>query len=215
MAREQKVRKLIKTVLTTSIIVTCFIINGCLFPWVNLENKSIQDQAVDDIFHVANSYQRQYLRRLTNPDDIKEYIDNFWKEHDPTPNTAENEFRQTYEQRLQFANDNFFETPYPGCRSDRGRILILYGFPDEVEEEPIFMDYMPDSTYHDDLFRTEVKSVITWRYYEPENQAFTREFTGQTFTHMYFEFGDMTGCGRYYLIYSSIPDEPYDMRPWQ
>ncbi|MEZ4655261.1 MAG: GWxTD domain-containing protein [Candidatus Eisenbacteria bacterium] len=59
----------------------------------------------------------------------------FWEEHDPTPGTPENEFRDAFFQRVRYANEHYGVLE-PGWKSDRGRVYIKFGAPDEVESRP-------------------------------------------------------------------------------
>lgn len=63
----------------------------------------------------------------------------FWEDRDPTPGTPENEFKQSFFERVRYANENF-GVMESGWRSDRGRIYIKYGQPEEVESRPSRVD---------------------------------------------------------------------------
>lgn len=65
--------------------------------------------------------------------------DSFWEEHDPTPGTEQNEFRDVFFERVRYANERFGVLE-PGWKSDRGRIHIKYGAPDEIESRPSTLD---------------------------------------------------------------------------
>ncbi|MDZ7372849.1 MAG: GWxTD domain-containing protein [candidate division KSB1 bacterium] len=68
-------------------------------------------------------------------------LEDFWKQRDPTPSTPENELREEFFRRLDFAN-RFFSVPelgVDGWQTDRGRIYIVYGHPTHVEKEPAQM----------------------------------------------------------------------------
>jgi len=59
----------------------------------------------------------------------------FWQRRDPTPDTEENEFREEHYERIAYANEHF-SSGIPGWKSDRGRIYIRWGKPDEIESRP-------------------------------------------------------------------------------
>jgi GWxTD domain-containing protein len=61
----------------------------------------------------------------------------FWREKDPTPGTPKNEFYDEHLRRFRYANDRFTTSLTEGWRTDRGRIYIMYGEPDEIETYPI------------------------------------------------------------------------------
>ncbi len=62
-----------------------------------------------------------------------EAINTYWKEKDPTPETDENELLSELNERVKFSNKNFSILMH-GWRSDRGRIYIIYGEPQMVDE---------------------------------------------------------------------------------
>jgi len=65
------------------------------------------------------------------PEDRAEFVADFWKRRDPTPETAANEFRSMYYTRHAVA-DKAFRAGIPGWMTDRGRIFILLGPPTDV-----------------------------------------------------------------------------------
>jgi GWxTD domain-containing protein len=66
---------------------------------------------------------------------MEQFIEQFWLRRDPTPDTAENEFKEEHYRRIAYANERF-ASGIPGWKSDRGRIYIAFGPPDEREEHP-------------------------------------------------------------------------------
>ena len=60
-----------------------------------------------------------------------DFIDNFWKRRDPDPATPENEFKDEYLGRISQAGRLFFGEGRPGWLTDRGRIYVLFGPPDQ------------------------------------------------------------------------------------
>jgi GWxTD domain-containing protein len=88
------------------------------------------------------------VRYLLRPALLKEYqaladdparaawISDFWASLDPTPDTFMNEKRRDYWSRVLAANDLFRDSTRPGWLTDRGKIYILLGPPDEIEAYP-------------------------------------------------------------------------------
>lgn len=94
----------------------------------------------------------------------------FWREKDPTPATPRNEFYQEHLKRFQYANQNYKAGMTEGWRTDRGRIYITEGPPDEVDSYSMEIDRNP----------TEI-----WFYFS----------TGRRYV-----FVDETGFGDYVLV---------------
>lgn len=63
----------------------------------------------------------------------------FWEKKDPTPGTEQNEFRDVFFERVRYANERFGVLE-PGWKSDRGRVYIRYGPPDEIQSRPSTID---------------------------------------------------------------------------
>ena len=84
----------------------------------------------------------------------EEFIQEFWEKRDPDPDTEENEFRQEFDRRVEYADQRFLEG-IPGWKTDRGRIYRYFGEPDEIDRYPV-------------LNRADVKGIQIWYYYHYE-----------------------------------------------
>lgn len=83
--------------------------------------------------YIADDKEAENLKRLRK-DEIRDSLFVFWKKYDPTPNTAFNELMEEFYQRADYAIDNFSVlTSANGAETDRGRVYILYGKPDDVK----------------------------------------------------------------------------------
>ncbi len=95
----------------------------------------------DDAFHA-----------LATETDRGSFILTFWSSRDPQPSTPENEYRDLFYRRVTEANRLFVESPKAGWKTDRGKIYILLGPPDELEQ-------VGDPTYG--------REVFLWTYRNP------------------------------------------------
>jgi len=55
--------------------------------------------------------------------------------------------KEEYYRRIEYANAHF-SVVSPGWKSDRGRIYILYGRPDEIERHPMEIGLKPYEIWH-------------------------------------------------------------------
>ena len=78
---------------------------------------------------------RQAWKRLATDEEREQFIEQFWLRRDPTPDTAENEFKEEHYRRIAYANERY-ASGIPGWKTDRGRIYITFGPPDENESHP-------------------------------------------------------------------------------
>ena len=130
----------------------------------------------------------EQMRYILPHDSLKKYKDanleakqaffkRFWKERDPNPKTINNELKDEYFRRINYANRNYTAFGQPGWLTDRGRILIKFGFPDDIERHPFEMGSQP---------------YEIWRYY-----ALRKTFV----------FIDPTGFGDYRLHMDYLDEE--------
>jgi GWxTD domain-containing protein len=98
-------------------------------PYLNWLNQDV-------VYLIADDERAAFLRLASDPEREK-FIEQFWLRRDPTPNTAANEFKDEHYRRIEFVGRRF-TTPSgkPGWQTDRGRICIVYGPPDEIETHP-------------------------------------------------------------------------------
>jgi GWxTD domain-containing protein len=66
----------------------------------------------------------------------------FWKEYDPTPHTVYNEKEVDYFSRIEYCEKNF-SFGDRGWRSDRAKIYMRYGPPDEIHARPYETGSLP------------------------------------------------------------------------
>jgi GWxTD domain-containing protein len=84
-----------------------------------------------DLIRYIITPQEDKIFREMPPEDRHEFVADFWKRRDPTPETEENEFRSLYYTRIALA-DKAFKEGIPGWMTDRGRIYVLLGPPTDV-----------------------------------------------------------------------------------
>jgi GWxTD domain-containing protein len=89
----------------------------------------------EDVGYIITDEERAAFKRLQNDEEREQFIENFWLRRDPTPDTLENEFKEEHYRRIAYANEHF-ASGIPGWKSDRGRIYITFGPPDERDEHP-------------------------------------------------------------------------------
>jgi GWxTD domain-containing protein len=70
------------------------------------------------------------------PGEQERRLQEFWRERDPTPDTAENEARDMFRRRVAFANETYGRAGIGrGMFSDMGRVYIRLGEPSEVHRQ--------------------------------------------------------------------------------
>ena len=89
----------------------------------------------EDVVYIITDEEKTAFKRLQTDEEREQFIEQFWLRRDPTPDTVENEFKEEHYRRIQYANDHF-ASGIPGWKTDRGRIYITFGPPDERDEHP-------------------------------------------------------------------------------
>jgi GWxTD domain-containing protein len=89
----------------------------------------------EDVTYIITDEERQAFKHLQTDEEREQFVENFWKRRDPTPDTEENEYKEELYRRIAYANDHY-ASGIPGWKTDRGMIYIKYGAPDEVDSHP-------------------------------------------------------------------------------
>lgn len=85
-----------------------------------------------DVRWIITPEERAAFIRLSNREDRDQFVERFWLGRDPTPGTAENEYKEEHYRRMAYANTHFAAAA-PGWETDRGRTYIVYGPPDSIK----------------------------------------------------------------------------------
>ncbi len=96
---------------------------------------------VEQMSYITNNKEMKKLKE-SKPDEREKAWNEFWSKEDPIPETPASETLEEYFRRVDFANENF-SSFQSGWRTDRGRIYIIYGKPDEIEHHPFEKDAPP------------------------------------------------------------------------
>ncbi|MBN2423597.1 MAG: GWxTD domain-containing protein [Calditrichaceae bacterium] len=129
--------------------------------------------------YIATRQEEDIYKNLENAQAIRKFLTTFWRDRDKTSGLEAGVYRIKYVARSQYADEKFSYMGKKGWKTDRGRVYLVYGEPDEYERYPNEMGTLP---------------YVIWQYHQLEGGA-------------YFVFADLTGFGEYQLIHSTYRKE--------
>ncbi len=138
----------------------------------------------EDVVYIITDEERAAFKQLSNDEERDNFIEAFWQRRDPTPDTEENEYKEEHYARIAYANEHF-AAGVPGWKTDRGRIYIVFGKPDEIESHPSGGTY--ERPMEEGGGETSTFPFEDWRYRYIEG-------IGQ---EVIIEFVDECMCGAY------------------
>ncbi|MBK8943723.1 MAG: GWxTD domain-containing protein [Ignavibacteriae bacterium] len=154
--------------------------------YLNSEFGVLEIEECDDLFekskYLAERQELDDFKKLDSVDKKREFLFNFWKRRDDSPETQINEFKKIYLSRIEVANSRYRTMSTPGYKTDRGRVFTLFGEPDEVDRFPN---------------ETDTKPYEIWAFNSIEGGVI-------------FVFGDFSGFGLYELLHSTKRGELQD-----
>jgi len=149
------------------------------------EYSSLEVEQLDEIYRLVSMVMTAEEKRLYESSEASgkgRILSTFWSRRDPDPTTRENEYKRDFYERVQIANRDFQSRGRLGWETDRGRVLIRYGKPDNIEQAPSALDARPWER---------------WEYYDYEGGV-------------EFIFVDKSGFGEYELVHSTARNEVSD-----
>jgi len=154
----------------------------------------------EDVIYIITDEERAAFKQLSNDEERDNFIEAFWQRRDPTPDTEENEFKEEHYQRIAYANEHF-AAGVPGWKTDRGRIYIVFGKPDENESHPSGGTY--ERPMDEGGGETSTFPFEQWRYRYIEG-------IGQ---EVIIEFVDTCMCGEYHMTMDRSEKDALLMTP--
>src|SRR5580700_9625329 len=89
----------------------------------------------EEVPYIISDEERSAFLQLQTNEEREQFIESFWQRRNPDPDSVENTFKEEHYRRIAYANERF-ASGIPGWRTDRGRIYIIWGAPDELESHP-------------------------------------------------------------------------------
>ncbi len=140
----------------------------------------------EDVAYIISDEERKAFKQLNTDEERQNFVEQFWLRRDPTPDTEENEFKEEHYRRIAYANEHY-ASGIPGWKTDRGRIYIVYGPPDEIESHPSGGTY--ERPMEEGGGETSTYPFEDWRYRYIEGIG----------TNVMIEFVDTTMSGEYHM----------------
>ncbi len=138
----------------------------------------------EDVSYIITDEERTAFKRLQTAEEMEQFIEQFWLRRDPTPDTAENEFKEEHYRRIAYANERY-ASGIPGWKTDRGRIYITFGPPDEIESHPSGGSYVRPWEEGGGTTSTYPFEVWRYRWLEGVGSDILIEFVDPTMTGEY------------------------------
>jgi GWxTD domain-containing protein len=138
----------------------------------------------EDVTYIITDEERAAFKRLQTDEEREQFIEQFWLRRDPTPDSAENEFKEEHYRRIAYANERY-ASGIPGWKADRGRIYITFGPPDEIESHPSGGSYERPSEEGGGTTSTYPFEKWRYRWIEGIGTDINIEFVDPTMTGEY------------------------------
>ncbi|MEO8210924.1 MAG: GWxTD domain-containing protein [bacterium] len=116
--------------------------------YATMSEKDVNDE-YEKMIYIMSDNEYEKFELLSTLNDKRKYLFSFWKSKDLNPNSPILESKIKYFKRVDEANKMYKESFGKGWKTDRGRILIIYGKPDDIESHPL---------------QTAKKSYEVWKY---------------------------------------------------
>ena len=94
----------------------------------------------ETVVYIISPEEKDVFQKLATTEERDKFIEQFWYRRDPDPKTAVNEFKEEHYRRIAYADENY-KSGFAGWKTDRGRIYIIHGPPDQREAYPTGGNY--------------------------------------------------------------------------
>ncbi len=148
------------------------------------KEKIYKDWVNKDVAYIITKEEKSAFNKLKTDEERENFIASFWLRRDPNPDTEENEFREEFYERIAYANEHY-ASGIPGWKTDRGRIYITWGKPNEIESHPSGGNYERPTYEGGGSTTTYPFEIWFYRYLEGVGSGIEIEFVDPTGTGEY------------------------------
>src|SRR5204863_6047562 len=154
----------------------------------------------EDVTYIISPDERNAFLKLDTNEEREQFIEQFWLRRSSNPDLPENDFKEEHYRRIAYANEHY-ASGIPGWKTDRGRMYIMWGPPDEIESHPSGGTY--DRPMEEGGGATSTYPFEQWRYRYLED-------VGQ---EVIIEFVDTCMCGDYHMTMDRSEKDALLMTP--
>ena len=140
----------------------------------------------EDVVYIITPDERNAFLQLQTNEEREQFIEQFWLRRSSNPDLPDNDFKEEHYRRIAYANEHY-ASGIPGWKTDRGRMYIMWGPPDEVESHPTGGTYDRPMEEGGGSTSTYPWETWRWRYLEGIGE------------NIILEFVDPSGSGEYHL----------------
>src|SRR5437763_1143374 len=140
----------------------------------------------EDVVYIITPEERNAFLQLETNEEREQFIEQFWLRRSSNPDLPDNDFKEEHYRRIAYANEHF-ASGIPGWKTDRGRMYIMWGRPDEIESHPTGGTYDRPMEEGGGSTTTYPWETWRWRYLEGIGE------------NIILEFVDPSGSGEYHL----------------
>jgi GWxTD domain-containing protein len=142
------------------------------------------NKMLDQIKYIAAPDELEQIVKLDSYEGKKMFLFRFWVSRNNNASKGINESRLEFDKRLEYVTKNYTYKYKEGYKTDRGRVIIKYGLPDDIERHPAEPNTQP---------------YEKWTFNNVDGEPY-----------VIFVFGDISGFGNYVLLHSTKKDEAFD-----
>src|SRR5690242_13733333 len=140
----------------------------------------------EDVTYIITPEERNAFLQLDTNEEREQFIEQFWLRRSSNPDLPDNDFKEEHYRRIAYANEHY-ASGIPGWKTDRGRMYIMWGPPDEIDSHPTGGTYDRPMEEGGGSTSTYPWETWRWRYLEGIGE------------NIILEFVDPSGSGEYHL----------------
>lgn len=140
----------------------------------------------EDVVYIISPDERNAFLQLDTNEEREQFIEQFWLRRSSNPDLPDNDFKEEHYRRIAYANEHY-ASGIPGWKTDRGRLYIMWGPPDETDSHPMGGTYDRPMEEGGGSTTTYPWETWRWRYLEGIGE------------NVIIEFVDTTGSGEYHM----------------
>src|SRR5271155_1844524 len=129
----------------------------------------------EDVVYIISPDERNAFLQLATNEEREQFIEQFWLRRSGNPDLPDNDFKEEHYRRIAYANEHY-ASGIPGWKTDRGKMYIIWGPPDEIDSHPTGGTYDRPMDEGGGSTSTYPWETWRWRYLEGIGENIILEF---------------------------------------
>lgn len=124
------------------------------------------DMYIDALAYISDDGETAFSHALSNVEEKRKFLYNFWLKRNESDDKKSMAAWIEYKQRVDLVNDKFKSQLRKGYLTDRGRVALKYGLPNDIQMRPREANTLPHEIWY--YYKLKTQANVRFVFYDKD-----------------------------------------------